>query len=339
MTRIFFWAYLLLLSGVCFAEEPQPQVDSAKKQSPASRKRGRLPSLPFLRVHDPSSVYKEQGQYWVFYTGRGVSSASSENLVDWTPGPSIFQESPDWVAEAVPGNRGHFWAPDLIRLGDRYGVYYSVSTFGKNRSAIALATSPSLNPQNSETEWTDRGIVIQTDEADDYNAIDPSVLRTSAGELWMAFGSFWSGIKLIRLDPETGLRHPECQTVHSVAWKEQIEAPTLIEKDGFFYLFVNWGWCCRGTDSTYNIRVGRSRKITGPYLDQRGQELLRGGGTLVLETEGNMIGPGHPVFIERDQKWKMLFHYYDAQHRGVPRLGIRNLTWTCDGWPEIVQPK
>ena len=327
--------FLLLFGWACFAAEQNSQesTNPDPPSSPANQKQ--LRQFPFLRVHDPSSVYQIEDRYWIFYTGRGVSSASSQNLVDWKRGPSVFKKTPDWIAEAVPANRGHFWAPDLIKLKDGYGVYYSVSSFGKNRSAIALATSPSLDPQSPQTDWTDRGVVIKTDETSDYNAIDPSVLRTSAGELWMAFGSFWSGIKLIRLDPQTGLRHADDQTVHSVAWKEQIEAPTLIEKDGYFYLFVNWGWCCRGTKSTYNIRVGRSRTITGPYLDRSGKDLLTGGGTLILESAGSMIGPGHPVFIRQDQQWKMLFHYYDARHGGIPRLGLRNLSWDNDGWPEV----
>lgn len=143
---------LLIFGNVCFSGEYNTSGHSGVEASPVNQNRERRPDLPFLRVHDPSSVHRVGNRYWIFYTGRGVSFASSKDLVDWVSGPAVFQKAPDWVAEAVPGHRGRFWAPDLIRLGDRYGVYYSVSTFGNNRSAIALATFRSLDPQNSEAE-------------------------------------------------------------------------------------------------------------------------------------------------------------------------------------------
>lgn len=314
------------------AAQPDAQPGSRRRE----RRSPRFPVDSFVRVHDPSTIVREGDRYWLFYTGRGVSSLHSEDLKSWQRGPSLFEHSPDWVDDVVPGHRGRFWAPDAIKVGDRYLVYYSVSTFGKQTSAIALATSPALDPDDPKTEWTDRGIVVRTDERSDHNAIDPSLLLTSTGELWMAYGSFWSGIKLVQLDPKTGLRIAAESPLHSLAWNEQIEAPALIERDGYFYLFVNWGWCCRGTRSTYNIRVGRSGSVTGPYLDKAGKDLLKGGGSLVLEAEGNAIGPGHAGLIETSDGWRMSYHYYDAESRGRPRLGLRKVIWTEDGWPEVV---
>lgn len=323
--------------------EPAPQesapaenVPSAEAENADDQPRRRRPWDPSKpRVHDPSTIVHEKDRYWLFYTGGGVGSLWSSDLETWHQGPPIFERPPAWVNDIVPEHRGHFWAPDVIQIGDRYLVYYSVSAFGKQTSAIALASSPTLDSDDPGYKWTDRGIVVRTDETSDHNAIDPSVCLTSEGELWMAYGSFWSGIKLVQLDPETGLRLDAASPPHSLAYHEQIEAPGLYEHDGFFYLFVNWGWCCRGVDSTYEIRVGRSRTVTGPFLDRDGQDLRNRGGTLVLETEGDEIGPGHAGLLEVNGQWLLSYHYYDADNRGRPTLALRPLHWTDDGWPQV----
>lgn len=284
------------------------------------------------RIHDPSTIVRSGDHYWTFTTGMGVASWKSKDLISWEPGPPVFKDPPKWITDVVPTQRGHFWAPDIIRVGDRDLLYYSVSTFGKQTSAIALASRPAADGGG---DWTDHGIVIQTTLDSDYNAIDPGLIQTSGGELWMAFGSFWSGIKLVQLDPKTGLRLAPDSPVTSLAWKEQIEAVALYEHDGWFYQFVNWGWCCKGVNSTYNIRVGRSRSITGPYLDQDGRDLLQGGGSLVLETEGDDIGPGHAGILRAGDRFWMSYHFYDGRQQGRSRLAIRPLEWTSDGWPKI----
>lgn len=141
-------------------------------------------------VHDPSSIVKCDGEYWFFSTGTGVSSWRSKDLRTWERGPRVFPEIPNWVTDVVPDQRGHFWAPDVIQVDDRFLLYYSVSSFGKNTSAIALASTPTLNPADPAFGWTDHRIVIQSSSGDDFNAIDPDVSRTGSGHLWMSFGSF-----------------------------------------------------------------------------------------------------------------------------------------------------
>ena len=286
-------------------------------------------------IHDPSTIVREQNEYWLFATGRGVASWRSKDLVSWKPGPPVFADSPKWVADAVPRNRGDFWAPDIIFHDGRYLLYYSVSSFGKNTSAIALATTPTLDPENPKYLWADRGIVVRTTEKDNFNAIDPSVIRTADGKLWLAFGSFWSGIKLIELHPKTGLRVAAESPIHSLANKEQIEAAALYQHGDYIYLFVNWGWCCRGVRSTYNIRVGRSKTITGPYLDRDGVEILKGGGSLLLETDGRFIGPGHAGILKDGDRFLLSYHFYDKDRNGRSDLAIRVLEWDKDGWPRI----
>lgn len=292
-----------------------------------------------VRVHDPSTIVKCKDEYWVFFTGRGVRSYHSKDLVKWEPGPPVFTNALPWVAEAVPLNRSglNFWAPDIIHLGDRYLLYFSVSSFGKNTSAIGLATNPTLDPNDPKYQWTDKGIVVRSSDREDFNTIDPAVTLDADGKLWLAFGSFWGGIKMIQLDPATGKRIAPDSPIYSLAHYASIEAPFIYHHEGYYYLFVNWGMCCRGANSTYNIRVGRSQKITGPYLDKDGKDLLVGGGSLLAETDGPFIGPGHAGILKEDDKYWLSMHFYDGTQRGASMLAIRPLHWSADGWPTLTQ--
>jgi arabinan endo-1,5-alpha-L-arabinosidase len=284
-------------------------------------------------AHDPSTIIKDGGTYWVFSTGRGCLSKRSTDLVSWESGPKVFDTLPDWVATAAPQNRGDLWAPDMIRLNNRFYLYYSVSSWGRNTSAIGLATNPTLDRSQPDYRWTDQGVVIRSGPADDFNAIDPCVTRDGDGKLWLAFGSFWSGIKLVELDPATGKRMAEQSPIYSLAANSSIEACCIWPHGGYYFLFVNWGQCCRGVRSTYQIRVGRSAQITGPYVDREGVDLRVGGGSLFMQTTGRYVGPGHAaVFAEGGANW-LSYHYYDANSNGMARLGIGPLAWTRDGWP------
>jgi arabinan endo-1,5-alpha-L-arabinosidase len=289
-----------------------------------------------VRVHDPSTIVKCKDEYWIFYTGRGVSSYRSKDLKEWTPGPRIFTNPPSWAAEAVPANQGtHYWAPDVIHWRGRYMVYYSISSWGKNTSAIGLVTNPTLDPDDPAFRWTDQGIVVRSSPTNDFNTIDPGVFADDDGSLWLVFGSFWSGIKLIQLDPETGKRVAPDSKIYSLAHFDSIEAPYIGKHDGYYYLFVNWGNCCRGTNSTYTIRIGRSKTVTGPYLDKNGLDLLTEGGTLFVNTEGAFIGPGHAsIFSEKGTNWFGM-HFYDGTRKGASTLAIRTLQWTTEGWPQL----
>ena len=291
-------------------------------------------------TRDPSTIVKSGNDYWVFYTGRGIPSYHSKDLLKWEPGPPVFQSAPEWIAAAVPANRNmSYWAPDIIHLGNRYLLYYSVSSFGKITSAIGLATTPTLDPADPAYHWTDHGPVVQSHEGQsheggDFNTIDPSVFHDDDGTLWLAFGSYWSGIKLVQLDPKTGMRsNPEAPLI-ALAYNRSIEASCLYKHDGYYYLFVNWGSCCKGVDSTYNIRVGRSRKVTGPYLDQDGVDMLHNGGTLFLGNRPPLFGPGHAAFLrDGDKTWFTSDFEGDTRMGGKATLAIMPLHWKS-GWPE-----
>lgn len=292
---------------------------------------GNIPRVPGF--HDPSTPVKQGDTWYIFSTGNGISTRSSKDLKTWTAGERVFRDLPAWHKDVAADQKGHLWAPDAIHLGNRYLLYYSVSAWGKNTSAIGLVTSPTLDPKSPDYQWKDEGIVIQSRSKDPYNAIDPQLYADTDGSLWMVFGSFWKGIYLVRLDPKTGLRHAEDREVRQLAWNETIEAAALLKHGGYYYLFVNWGLCCRGVNSTYEVRVGRSRKITGPYLDQKGDDLATGGGTLFLKSEGDRIGPGHPAFVTENGSTRMFYHYYDRRRNGAHSLGELTLGWTDGGWP------
>jgi arabinan endo-1,5-alpha-L-arabinosidase len=291
-------------------------------------------------VHDPSPMNKCDGRYYIYFTGQDIPSISSPDKINWVAGPSAFNatNAPLWTTNAVPGFTGFFWAPDVVGLNGGYYLYYAVSTFGSQVSAIGLATNSTLDPAAPGYQWVDQGPVIQSGSGVNYNAIDPSVLLLANGQLWMSFGSFWSGIQMIQLDPVTGKRISANSTVYALAThppSTAIEASCLAQNGSFYYLFVNWDTCCSGVDSTYSIRVGRSSSITGPYLDQNGVSMAAGGGTLFLESTGRFIGPGQAgLLVEAQTNW-FTYHYYDGNNHGAPTLGLGQMTWSAGGWPQL----
>ena len=291
-----------------------------------------------LGIHDPSDVVKCNGRYYVFGTGNGIISKSSADKQYWVAGPTVFPIVgnkvivPAWTTNAVPGFQGTFWAPHIFFMNNQYYLYYAVSTFGSQVSAIGLATNPTLDPTGPAYQWTDQGPVIQSTTGNVYNCIDPSVTFDASSNLWMSFGSYWNGIYLVQLDPATGLLNAAPTLTH-LAYNSSIEASYLYYHGGYYYLFVNWGTCCAGMDSTYNVRVGRSTSITGPFLDRNGVNMLSSAGTLFLKTTGKYIGPGQIGILDEGGTNCFSYHYYDGNANGAPTLDIEPLYWTPDGWP------
>jgi arabinan endo-1,5-alpha-L-arabinosidase len=300
-----------------------------------------------LGIHDPSTVLQDGSKFFMFGTGQGIISKESNDHFAWSAGPTVFPPGspPSWTTAAVPAFSGNFWAPDVAYFNGKYHLYYSVSSFGSQDSAIGLVTNPTLDPDAANYQWTDQGPVIQSNPSqnppDPYNAIDPAIIQTSSGEIWMSFGSFWNGIYITQIDSATGKRLAPNVAPNSIARHfplnpNAIEAPYIYERDGYFYLFVNWDRCCQGVNSTYNIRVGRSTSVTGPYFDQNGMNMVNGGGTLFLGTEGQFIGPGHMGILEDQGVEWFGYHYYNANANGAPTYNLRQLYWTPDGWPSAV---
>lgn len=289
-------------------------------------------------VHDPT-IFAEGDLYWVVATGPGLPVWRSRDLRQWRRAGRIFAaDVPEWAAEVIPGATD-VWAPDVVRVGERLILTYAVSTFGSRRSAIGAAVNDSFDPRNPAAGWRDLGPIFQSAEGDTYNAIDPQVFVARDGRLMMAFGSMASGILLTQVDPRN-LRPRGGPAVQIAARPSgrPIEAPYLVQRGGWWYLFVSFDACCRGTASTYNLRVGRSANLSGPYIDRDGRPMLEGGGTLLLAGEPPRIGPGHCSVIQHGGQWHLAHHYYDGLASGRPTLSIRPLLWDAEGWPQLGEP-
>ncbi|MBA8823750.1 arabinan endo-1,5-alpha-L-arabinosidase [Saccharopolyspora lacisalsi] len=286
-----------------------------------------------VAAHDPSMVRTSEG-YALYSTHDRIEARTSPDRTGFTRAGSALGTIPSWVYEY--NSSGDVWAPDVSQHNGRYWMYYSASSYGSNHSAIGLATSATGRPGS----WTDRGIVHSSDSGDDHNAIDPALLVDRQGRWWLSFGSFWSGIRMIRLDPATGKRSPQDSTLHHLASRPNdashaVEAPYIVEHGGYYYLFVSFGRCCQGTDSTYRVVVGRSSSPTGPYVDRSGTPMLSGGGTEILATHDDVIGPGGQSVLGDTDGDLLVYHYYDANAGGAPRLGLNLLGWDEQGWPYV----
>lgn len=297
-------------------------------------------------VHDP--VMAQEGDtYYMMSTGRGLQMAESKDRKTWkvwkhTP---LLQDIPDWTRDSVANFRKHVWAPDIIRYRDRWWLAYSCSTFGKNTSAIGLASADRLLPQaddgTNRMEWRDEGAIICSREGrDNWNAIDPAFIIDDNGEPWLTFGSFWDGIQLVKLDSTMHIASPSNQRTiarRKVGGKENpIEAPFIFRHDGWFYLFVSWDYCCRGKESTYKVAVGRSRSVAGPYLDRDGNDMLNGGGTIFFQGDGvTYEAAGHSAAYHFDSKDIFICHGYSIDDDGASVLVEKEMRWTNDGWPVV----
>lgn len=283
-------------------------------------------------AHDPSMVKTSAGRYYLFYTGGGIEISTSTDRVNWSSDGQVLSSGATWAT--AYGGYDDLWAPDVSYHNGTYWLYYAVSTFGSNTSAIGLATSTTAAPGS----WTDKGLVYSSSSSSDYNAIDPALLVDSSGRWWLSFGSFWSGIKMIQIDPSTGKQLSSNTTRYSLAERsspDAIEASYIYAHDGYYYLFTSFDYCCKGTSSTYHIMVARSTSPTGPYTDEGGTSAMSGGGTQILGTHGYVIGPGGQSVMHDSDGDVLVYHYYDGNLSGEAQLGLNHLTWASSGWPTV----
>jgi arabinan endo-1,5-alpha-L-arabinosidase len=279
-------------------------------------------------VHDPTFVKRPDGSYLVAHTGNDIALKTSPDRVVFRNAGVVFPGGAPWTSTYTNGGR-NLWAPDISYRGGRYWLYYSASTFGSNRSAIFLATSTT----GAAGSWTNHGLVIESRSSDDFNAIDPNLIVDEQGRWWLSFGSFWSGIKLVQLNPGTGMRLDG--TIRSIAGRGggAIEAPHMFRRGDYYYLYVSFDFCCRGAASTYRVMVGRSTGPTGPFLDRNGVAMTAGGGTEVLAGHGAIHGPGHQAVLADGTQDVLIYHYY--ADNGASLLGINLLGYDAAGWPYV----
>lgn len=295
---------------------------------------------PRISVHDPVMI-RENGVFYIFATGQGISVWSSTDMQHWKREKRVFDRAPEWAVEAVPGFRGHIWAPDISWVDGRYYLYYSVSTFGKNGSCIGLATNTTLDANAPEYKWIDHGMVIRSVPGEhNWNAIDPNLILDTEGKPWLSFGSFWDGLKLLPLQADLKSVPPgeipitiASRLADTDKGANPIEAPFIVYRAPYYYLFASIDYCCKGVESTYKMIVGRSRSLIGPYVDDVGRDLRTGGGRLLMEGDVNWHGVGHNAVVNVDSVDYLLFHAYDAADNGRSKLRIVELEWTEDAWP------
>ena len=298
-------------------------------------------------VHDPV-VIKQKDTYYLYCTGMGISVYSSKDLKNWNPEPQVFTEKPIWADGVAANFKNHIWAPDISLHNGVYYLYYSVSAFAKNTSAIGLTTNTTLDPKDPAYKWVDQGIVIQSQpNRDMWNAIDPNLIFDENNTPWLSFGSFWEGLKLVKLNPDLkSIAQP--QEWHTIAKRKRsfeladadpgdasLEAPFIFKKNGYYYQFLSWDLCCRGEKSTYKVVVGRSKNVTGPYVDKEGKLLNEGGGTIIAATDENYYGVGHNSAYTFDGKDYLFYHGYEIKSKGAPKLIVKEIKWDADFWPTL----
>jgi arabinan endo-1,5-alpha-L-arabinosidase len=325
--------------------------------APAREQRSKVTHLPIggdiVGIHDPV-IIRERDTYYIYSTNGDAPPATirirtSKDLIHWTARGHVFDKLPEWALALIPG-KGGAWAPDIARVNGpvnaRYLLYYSVSTFGSNRSAIGLATNETLDPSAPNYRWRDEGVVLATTAESDFNAIDPNHVIDREGRHWLSLGSYWTGIKLFELNPATGKLLKPDATPHSLARRRApvgagtpVEAPFIVTRPDHYYLFASYDYCCKGVHSTYYVVVGRAKEITGPYVGEDGTRLMDGEGTMfipVFDEGGRYRGQGHNGYLhDEDGRDYVVYHAYDREIEGKSTLRIAPITWGKDGWPKL----
>ncbi len=293
-------------------------------------------------IHDPA-IYRDDvsGKYYIYSTG--AMGFVSEDLVEWESLGKIadvLPEAKDWTGGA------DIWAPDIVKVGDEYRLYCSNSTWGVQQSCIFLAVS-----DKAEGPFVPKVPVLKTSDKLPVNGIDANIITdVQTGDMYMLYGSFWGGAHVLKLDKETGLAAEDgvgvCVCKRPSWLSTAVEGPYMIynKETEYYYLFVSYG----SLKTDYNIRVGRSKNICGPFVDINGNlltdepDMTGDPGYLLMAgytwNEGKpYMGPGHnSVLQDKDGKDYIVYHIREKrfnQDPGPSDMQIRQIFWTKEGWP------
>ena len=322
--------------------EPKPQKPKPGERPP---KRWELPKNSVWFVHDPA-IYHDpvSGDYFLYCTNARI--LRSKDMISWENVGRALEQAPDF-AEKWTGSRA-IWAPDIVKEGGEYRLYCSNSSWGVQQSCIFLAVS-----DRAEGPFTPKDIVFRSSDRLNVNAIDANIITdVHNGRQYMVYGSFWGGCHILELDRETGLAlngpdDPGICLARRPKWADTaIEGPYIIYNPDtqYYYLFVSYA----SLKSDYNIRVGRSRDLTGPYLDHNGRDM-----TDLTDTDATLgymiacgyrfdedpvgyMGPGHnSVLRDTDGEWYLISHIRQRNFREEEpsTLHVRKMEWSRDGWP------
>lgn len=314
------WIYLLPLLFLCFNFQSYAQQEKLNLKGD-------------LRVHDPVMI-KQGDTYYIFSTGKGVNIKSSPDMINWKNIGRVFAEDdlPAWHRDDIPDQDGHLWAPDIHYADGMYHLYYSVSAWMNFNSSIGYATNTTLDSSDPEYQWVDQGKVISyKDGGEGVNVIDPNIYIEEDGSKWMLYGSYTAGLRMVELDIETGMlkeENPDLVTLTTSLG----EGVYLIKGPNYYYILASRGICCKGKESTYQIVMGRSKNLEGPYLNREGKSWVENNYTLLLAGDEDEPGRGHNgIFAEEDTTY-LVYHAYTMSEDGASMLNIAPLYLDAEDW-------
>lgn len=289
-----------------------------------------------IRVHDPVMI-KQGDTYYVFHTGKGVSVKTSKDKINWKRVGSVFHLNalPAWHKNDIPEQDGSLWAPDIYYYKGKYYLYYSVSAWMNFNSGIGLATNTTLDSTSPAYRWVDEGMIINyKNGGEGVNVIDPNLFIDKEGRGWLLYGSYKAGLRMAEINPTTGKLKSDPPELITIT-KSLGEGVFVIRGEGYYYIFASRGICCKGMQSTYQIVVGRSKDIRGPYLNKEGKSWVDNNYTLFLAGDSTEPGRGHNGFFTEGDTTFIVYHAYTRAANGTSLLNIKPLFIDKDGWPSL----
>ncbi len=312
------------------AEQSDATLWTLKKQADKDMEFPRILRLEgdYVSASSCPEIVKHNGVYYNFNQSGGIAVKKSADLINWTKIGSVFDTKPAWIKAEIGSDS--IWAPGCYKVGDKWRVYYAASSLGSQNSVIGMAYA-----ETPAGPYTDCGMVIRSHTGDPYNCIDPCIFTDDDGQTYFIWGSYWTGIYMRRLDKETGLLlEGSDEQWHLAQGEKQMEAPYLIKKDGYYYLFVAMGNLSK--NESYHWTVGRSESLFGPYVDKNGKPMLENNSSRLTAYKPGVQGLAHAhPFLDDDGQWYMVGECWKDRtdpNRKV-QLHISTIVWNDEGWP------